>query len=269
VPLFCLFSFSFFYGVFVRFSTRGVQKNHVKLFGGSPCQKPLAEKVKEKNFFAFVFSHRFFLSRFLAVPLHEEPKNTIKARPENLKKSQKRQGGRCVAFFFFFLRLRRPLVLGASAKFHWRGEFIKKHSLATHPHAPPPPLPSALCGQQSQSALPTTPPLAASAPASAPAAPPTTGAAPPHAPATPAAAAIATIAAPAPPAAVATITKISTATAIATAAFPAQLLRFLGLVLQAFAVPPIRLQYARSGSRRNARAVASVDSVDENSRCSV
>jgi hypothetical protein len=34
----------FFYGVFVRFSTRGVQKHHKKLFGESTCQKLLAEK---------------------------------------------------------------------------------------------------------------------------------------------------------------------------------------------------------------------------------
>jgi hypothetical protein len=44
-------------------------------------------KLRKKNFFPFVFSHRFF-------SLHEEPKNTIKIfskiRPENLKKNQKR-----------------------------------------------------------------------------------------------------------------------------------------------------------------------------------
>jgi hypothetical protein len=78
----------------VRFSTRGVQKHHKKLFGGSPCQKLLAEKVEKKNFFPVVFSHRFFLIAFLAVSLHEEPKNTIKIfskiRPENRKQSQKR-----------------------------------------------------------------------------------------------------------------------------------------------------------------------------------
>jgi hypothetical protein len=50
----------------VRFSTRGVQKHQKKLFGGSPCQKLLAEKVEKKT---------FFLS---AVSLHEEPKNTTK-----------------------------------------------------------------------------------------------------------------------------------------------------------------------------------------------
>jgi hypothetical protein len=36
-------------GVFVRFSARGVQKHHEKLFGENPCQKPLAEKVEEKK----------------------------------------------------------------------------------------------------------------------------------------------------------------------------------------------------------------------------
>jgi hypothetical protein len=79
----------------VRFSTRGVQKHHKKLFGESPCQKLLAEKVeRKKNFFPVVFSHRFFLIAVLTVSLHEEPKNTIKIfskiRPENLKKSQKK-----------------------------------------------------------------------------------------------------------------------------------------------------------------------------------
>jgi hypothetical protein len=43
----------FFYGVFVRFSTRGVQKHHKKLFGENPCQKLLAEKVEKKNLFSF------------------------------------------------------------------------------------------------------------------------------------------------------------------------------------------------------------------------
>jgi hypothetical protein len=48
---------------FVRFSTRGVQKHHKKLFGENPCQK------------------------------HEEPKNTTqifpKIRPENPKNLKK------------------------------------------------------------------------------------------------------------------------------------------------------------------------------------
>jgi hypothetical protein len=95
-----------FTSAFVRFSTRGVQKHHKTLFGGSTCQKLLAEKVERKNFSPFVFSHRFFFIAFLAVSLHEKPKSTIKIfsqiRPENLKKSQKRKVGRYVAFFFFF-----------------------------------------------------------------------------------------------------------------------------------------------------------------------
>jgi hypothetical protein len=78
----------------VRFSTRGVQKHQKKLFGGSLCQKLLAEKVEKKNFFPVVFSHRLSFIAFLAVSLHEKPKNTIKIfskiRPENRKKSQKR-----------------------------------------------------------------------------------------------------------------------------------------------------------------------------------
>jgi hypothetical protein len=37
----------------VRFSTRGVQKHHKTLFGGSTCQKLLAEKVEEKKLFSF------------------------------------------------------------------------------------------------------------------------------------------------------------------------------------------------------------------------
>jgi hypothetical protein len=84
-----------FYGVFVRFSTRGVQ-NTIIVLGGSPCQKLLAEKVeKEQTSFLSSFPLDFFIA-FLAVSLHEEPKNTIKIfsniRPENLKKSQKKVG---------------------------------------------------------------------------------------------------------------------------------------------------------------------------------
>jgi hypothetical protein len=85
-----------FYGVFVRFSTRGVQKHHKKRFGGNPCQKLLAEKVEKKQLFSCRLSHQIFFIAFLAVSLHEEPKNTIKIfskiRPENLKKSQKMVG---------------------------------------------------------------------------------------------------------------------------------------------------------------------------------
>jgi hypothetical protein len=63
---------------FLCVSQQGVFKNTTKKNGENPCQKLLAEKVEEKNFFPFVFSHRFFLIAFLAVSLHEEPKNAIK-----------------------------------------------------------------------------------------------------------------------------------------------------------------------------------------------
>jgi hypothetical protein len=80
----------------VRFSTRGVQKHHKTLFGGNTCQKLLAEKVEEKKLFSFRLFPSIFFIAFLAVSLHEEPKNTIKIfsqiRPENLKKSQKKVG---------------------------------------------------------------------------------------------------------------------------------------------------------------------------------
>jgi hypothetical protein len=95
--LFFLNFFKFFYGVFVRFSTRGVQKRHKKLFGESLCQKLLAGKVDKKKLFSFhlfPFPIEIIFIAFLAVSLHEEPKNTpkifSKTRPENLKKSQKR-----------------------------------------------------------------------------------------------------------------------------------------------------------------------------------
>jgi hypothetical protein len=47
----------------VRFSTRGVQKHHTKLFGENLCQKLLAEKAEKKKSFPFVFSHRIFFNR--------------------------------------------------------------------------------------------------------------------------------------------------------------------------------------------------------------
>jgi hypothetical protein len=65
-----------------------------KLFGESPCQKLLAEKVEKKKLFScpsfpIDFFNRLF-GRFSAL----ETKNTIqifsKIRPENRKKSQKR-----------------------------------------------------------------------------------------------------------------------------------------------------------------------------------
>jgi hypothetical protein len=78
----------------VRFSTRGVQKHHKKLFGKIHVKNCWPKKLRKKKFFPVVFSHQFFFIAFLAVSLHEEPKNTIKIfskiRPENLKKSQKK-----------------------------------------------------------------------------------------------------------------------------------------------------------------------------------
>jgi hypothetical protein len=98
------FPFIFSHGVFVRFSTRGVQKHYKKLFGESPCRKLLAEKVEKKKPFSCRLFPSIFVIAFLAVSLHEEPKNTTKIfskiRPENRKKSQKRYHGTYVAFFF-------------------------------------------------------------------------------------------------------------------------------------------------------------------------
>jgi hypothetical protein len=80
-----------------RFLTSGVQKHlriclgkvHVKNF----CQKKLRGKEKKNP---VVFPPRFFLSRLLAVSVHEELKNAMntfpKTRPENLKKSQNKVG---------------------------------------------------------------------------------------------------------------------------------------------------------------------------------
>jgi hypothetical protein len=66
--------------VFVRFSilNKGSSKTPPKTknpFGGSPCQKKLAEKVeKNKTFFlsSFPFPFDLFLSRFLAVVLKQK-----------------------------------------------------------------------------------------------------------------------------------------------------------------------------------------------------
>jgi hypothetical protein len=80
-----------FYGVFVRFSTRGVQKHQKNFFGEDHLKNFWAKKLR--FFLAVVFPSIFFIA-FLAVSLHEEPKNTIKIfskiKPENLKKSQKK-----------------------------------------------------------------------------------------------------------------------------------------------------------------------------------
>jgi hypothetical protein len=57
----------------VRFSTRGVQKHHQKLFGENTCQKLLAEKVE----IFFVFPFRLYPA-LLCVSQQGEFKNTIK-----------------------------------------------------------------------------------------------------------------------------------------------------------------------------------------------
>jgi hypothetical protein len=81
VPFSSFFFFNFwdlFYGVFVRFSTRGVQKHHKCFLGEVHVKSFWPKKLRKKNFFPVVFSQRFFLIAFLAVSLHEEPNNTTK-----------------------------------------------------------------------------------------------------------------------------------------------------------------------------------------------
>jgi hypothetical protein len=72
---FFLFFFNFVYGIFVRFSTRGVQKRHKKLMGKVHVKNFWPKKLRF-FFFPFVFSHRFFNRFFLAVSLLEEPITT-------------------------------------------------------------------------------------------------------------------------------------------------------------------------------------------------
>jgi hypothetical protein len=83
---------NFVWGIYVRFSTRGVQKHHDMFLGEAhvKCQRLLAEKVerkKKKSCFHFhvAFPHRFFFIAFLAVSLHEEPKKTDLKISKNLK----------------------------------------------------------------------------------------------------------------------------------------------------------------------------------------
>ena len=82
-------------GIFVRFSTRGVQKHHKQILGEIHVESFLPKKLRKQKCMPFFFLRLFFIA-FLAVSLHEEPKNTIKIfpkiRPENLKKSQKKVG---------------------------------------------------------------------------------------------------------------------------------------------------------------------------------
>jgi hypothetical protein len=66
---------------FLCVSKKGeLKKHHKKLFWGTGevhVKKNWPKKLR-KDFFPVVFSLRFFLSRFFAVSLHDEPKNTIK-----------------------------------------------------------------------------------------------------------------------------------------------------------------------------------------------
>jgi hypothetical protein len=66
----------FFLWRFCAFLNKGSSKTPQKLFGGNPCQKLLAEKVEKKKLFSSFPIDLFFIA-FLAVSLHEEPKNTI------------------------------------------------------------------------------------------------------------------------------------------------------------------------------------------------
>jgi hypothetical protein len=71
--LFIFFFFLFFYGVFVRFSTRGVQKHHKKLFGKIHVKNFWPKKLRKKTFFLSSFP-----MAFLCVSEQGEFKNSIK-----------------------------------------------------------------------------------------------------------------------------------------------------------------------------------------------
>jgi hypothetical protein len=83
---------------FLCVSQQGKFKNTIQKFFGKIYVKNFwPKKLRKKKLFSFrLFPSTFFLSRFLAVSIHEEPKNTIKIfskiRPKNLKKSQKKVG---------------------------------------------------------------------------------------------------------------------------------------------------------------------------------
>jgi hypothetical protein len=79
---------------FLCVSQQGEFKNTIKNFFGKIHVKNFwPKKVEKKKLFSCRLSPSIFFISFLAVSLHEEPKNTIKTfskiRPENLKKSQK------------------------------------------------------------------------------------------------------------------------------------------------------------------------------------
>jgi hypothetical protein len=89
------FFLSSFPMAFLAVSQQGQFKNTIENFLGKVHVKNFwPKKLRKKTFFLSSFPIDFFLIAFLAVSLHEEPKNTIKifskTRPENRKKSQKR-----------------------------------------------------------------------------------------------------------------------------------------------------------------------------------
>jgi hypothetical protein len=83
---------------FLCVSQQGEFKNTTKTFWGKSISKTKnlwPKMLRKKNFFLSSFPiELFYFIAFLAVSLHEEPKNTIeifsKTRPGNLKKSQKK-----------------------------------------------------------------------------------------------------------------------------------------------------------------------------------
>jgi hypothetical protein len=97
-----------FDGVFVRFSTRGVQKRHKNLFGGSPCQKLFAKKVEGENFpldFPFDFFYRVFWP-FLCMSSKTPLKYFLKSDRKISKILKKSNMGTYLGVFF----LRAPWV---------------------------------------------------------------------------------------------------------------------------------------------------------------
>jgi hypothetical protein len=63
---------------FLCVSQQGEFKKTIKNFLGKVHVKNFwPKKLRKKNVFPVVFSIRFFLLRFLAASLHEEPKKTI------------------------------------------------------------------------------------------------------------------------------------------------------------------------------------------------
>jgi hypothetical protein len=102
-----------FYGVFVRFSTRGVQKHqhHKSLWGKAHVKNflPKTKKIEEKNHFVSFFPFSFlsrFLALFLCMRSSKTPHIYFKAGPEGLKKNSKkgrRQAGIGPSLLFYIL----------------------------------------------------------------------------------------------------------------------------------------------------------------------